>query len=218
MPKISLMSSLPNTTKPEPSEDFLDYIDALEKGWRESLRAALPITESGWLEIFPDAKAIIPLKIAEWAAAAEMARVQVRAVLATINGSEAERSFWRSVLKHTNPSVRELALARRRINSLRLLLPSTNKRGLLKWNSAYLNAKGRDLLEVARHYALKLQKAGRTYRALCPAHSERTPSFHIYHPSRFVCFGCGIKGSVIDFVSLMENCSFKEAVYKLQNI
>lgn len=214
------MFSVPNTTKQELDDDSLDYIDTLEKDWRESLYITLPTTESGWLEVFPDAKAIIPLKIAEWVATTEKARVEIRAVLATIEEmkTELERSFRRSVLKYTHPAVRELAFAQRRMKSLRLLLPSTNKRGLQQWHSAFLNAKGRDLLEVARHYGLKLQKAGRTYRALCPVHSERTPSFHIYPPSRFACFGCGIKGSVIDFVSLIESCSFKDAVYKLQTI
>ena len=58
-----------------------------------------------------------------------------------------------------------------------------------------------------------LKKAGKDYKACCPFHEEKTPSFtvvptkQIYH-----CFGCGESGGVIDFVMKYDHLSFVEAI------
>ncbi|MBT5016812.1 hypothetical protein HN748_01235 [Candidatus Peregrinibacteria bacterium] len=53
----------------------------------------------------------------------------------------------------------------------------------------------------------------------CPFHKDDKPSFKIYpKTNRFVCFGCNSRGSPIDFVMKYENCSFGEAVLKLNNL
>ncbi|MBI3577016.1 DNA primase [Candidatus Gottesmanbacteria bacterium] len=61
-----------------------------------------------------------------------------------------------------------------------------------------------------------LKKAGRHFKALCPFHSEKTPSF-IVSPERqtWHCFGCGKGGSVIDFVMEYEHVDFVEALETL---
>ncbi|MDP1722459.1 MAG: DNA primase [Candidatus Gottesmanbacteria bacterium] len=61
-----------------------------------------------------------------------------------------------------------------------------------------------------------LKKAGRHWKALCPFHSEKTPSF-IVSPERqsWKCFGCGKGGSVIDFVMENERVDFVEALTSL---
>ncbi len=63
---------------------------------------------------------------------------------------------------------------------------------------------------------VKLKKAGRTYKALCPFHSEKTPSF-IVSPERgtFHCFGCGKGGTAIDWVMEYEHVDFMEALETL---
>jgi len=54
------------------------------------------------------------------------------------------------------------------------------------------------------------------YWACCPFHSEATPSFHVIEPvvgeGRFYCFGCGVGGSVFDYVMERDGCSFREAL------
>jgi DNA primase len=63
---------------------------------------------------------------------------------------------------------------------------------------------------------LDLKKSGRNYKALCPFHGEKTPSFmvspdkQIYH-----CFGCGKGGNVFHFLMEYEGASFVEAVRRL---
>lgn len=60
---------------------------------------------------------------------------------------------------------------------------------------------------------LTLQKRGTVYRALCPFHQEKTPSFTVT-PLRnmFYCFGCHKGGDVITFLMEHENMTYPEAV------
>jgi phage/plasmid primase-like uncharacterized protein len=64
--------------------------------------------------------------------------------------------------------------------------------------------------------AIKLQKSGREYKACCPFHDEKTPSFHVIPDKGFAhCFGCGWHGDVVDFVRDYKKVSASEAVAML---
>jgi len=69
-----------------------------------------------------------------------------------------------------------------------------------------------DIVEVISGY-VALKQAGKTYKALCPFHAEKTPSF-VVSPEKqlFHCFGCGAGGDVFSFVMKAENVDFAEAV------
>src|SRR5579872_754962 len=72
-----------------------------------------------------------------------------------------------------------------------------------------------DLIEVLSPY-LKLQRAGAAYKALCPFHEEKTPSFVIQRgDSHYHCFGCGAHGDAIQFLMTHLKMSFSEAVETL---
>ena len=61
-----------------------------------------------------------------------------------------------------------------------------------------------------------LRKAGKDYKACCPFHEERTPSFTVSSDKQFYhCFGCGMHGSAIGFLMEYERLSFVEAVTDL---
>jgi len=69
-----------------------------------------------------------------------------------------------------------------------------------------------DIVDIISEY-INLKPAGSNFRALCPFHNEKTPSFmvspdkQIYH-----CFGCGKGGDLISFVMGMEGLDFIEAL------
>jgi DNA primase len=63
---------------------------------------------------------------------------------------------------------------------------------------------------------VKLIRAGREWKACCPFHPDRSPSFTIFaEDRRFQCFGCGASGDVIDFVEMLHKVSTREAAEML---
>ncbi len=65
---------------------------------------------------------------------------------------------------------------------------------------------------------LRLIKSGSNYKALCPFHNEKTPSFTINQDrNSFNCFGCGISGDIFSYVMEKYKIDFKEALKILAN-
>ncbi len=72
-----------------------------------------------------------------------------------------------------------------------------------------------DIVEIISGY-IPLKRAGRNFKANCPFHHEKTPSFmvnpdkQIYH-----CFGCGVGGNAVNFIMRQEKMEFPEAIEML---
>jgi len=66
--------------------------------------------------------------------------------------------------------------------------------------------------EIVSSY-IKLEKAGANFKAKCPFHNEKTPSFFV-SPNRasYYCFGCGAKGDIFSFIEEFEGLDFKGAL------
>ena len=73
-----------------------------------------------------------------------------------------------------------------------------------------------DLSDLIAGYGIQVKRAGGSYKACCPFHHEKTPSFHI-QPAKgyYHCFGCGESGDAIKFVMKYEGLTFMEAAKKL---
>lgn len=74
-----------------------------------------------------------------------------------------------------------------------------------------------EILDLVEEVTTVHKKGDRTYVALCPFHSERTPSFKVstQRGGFFYCFGCRANGDAIAFVMRNEGLGFKEAVRSL---
>ncbi|MBD3365863.1 DNA primase [candidate division WWE3 bacterium] len=71
------------------------------------------------------------------------------------------------------------------------------------------------IVEVVSSY-LDLQRSGKNYKAVCPFHSEDTPSFMVSPKlGIYKCFGCGASGDIFTFVQEMDGLDFYEALKKL---
>lgn len=72
-----------------------------------------------------------------------------------------------------------------------------------------------DLVELVSEY-VRLERAGKNFKGLCPFHTEKTPSFFVSPLlNRFHCFGCGASGDAFAFVMRIEGLSFREAMRRL---
>ncbi len=69
-----------------------------------------------------------------------------------------------------------------------------------------------DIVSIISQY-IHLKRSGRNYFGLCPFHNEKSPSFSVSPDKQiFHCFGCGVGGNVISFISKIEGIGFKEAI------
>ena len=74
-----------------------------------------------------------------------------------------------------------------------------------------------DIIEIINK-RVSLKKAGKDYKACCPFHNEKTPSFTVAPDKQiFHCFGCGESGSAIDFVIKHDHLDFVEAIETIAN-
>lgn len=72
-----------------------------------------------------------------------------------------------------------------------------------------------DLVDVLSPY-LDLKRSGSSYKALCPFHEEKTPSFTVQRgDTHYHCFGCNAHGDAIEFLMNHQKMSFLEAVESL---
>jgi DNA primase len=72
-----------------------------------------------------------------------------------------------------------------------------------------------DIVDLIGSY-IPVKRSGSSFKANCPFHNEKSPSFHINaHRQNFKCFGCGEGGNAITFVMKYEGLSFGESIKKL---
>ncbi|MGM0600287.1 MAG: DNA primase [Candidatus Rifleibacteriota bacterium] len=69
-----------------------------------------------------------------------------------------------------------------------------------------------DIVQIIGEH-VRLIPSGRSYKALCPLHKEKTPSFHVVPDKQiYHCFGCGKGGDVFSFLMELEHFTFPESV------
>lgn len=75
-----------------------------------------------------------------------------------------------------------------------------------------------DIVEMVGRY-IQLRRAGNAWKACCPFHAEKTPSFHV-NPARqtFHCFGCGVGGDAVKFLMMFENLDYPTALRRIADM
>ena len=72
-----------------------------------------------------------------------------------------------------------------------------------------------NIVDIIGSY-IQLKRQGSVYKACCPFHKEKTPSFVVNQNNNFYkCFGCGVGGDVISFVMKYEALSFYDTIVLL---
>jgi len=205
-----IVTKLP--TNEESDWELFDYILDLEEEWRNFLPR---FTDKELLEIFPEAKKVIPEKIAELEEKRKEIAEVIKKKLTIIKHKSASENqwFWREVVKVWEGQ--ELLKVDGYIAKLkRLLLIARGKvpKGQLTEEEI------QQALAVPIETILNqpLRKSGKAFVGLCPFHNEKHPSFYIYPETNSCwCYGCNQGGDVINFVRLLHGYSFKEAVQYL---
>lgn len=197
-------------TAEEPDWDFYTYALDAERAWQKSL---LKLTERELLAVFPGAREIFPVKIAELEEKRTVTSNAIRNKLTFIKNQtidEFSKWFWREWVKITDCV--ELLKIEKRIAHLRRLQLATEGR-TPKGHLTDDQIQQATAVPIENLTTNPLRKSGKTLIGLCPFHSERSPSFHIYPKSNSCwCFGCNQGGDVISFVRLLYGYSFQEAV------
>jgi DNA primase len=84
--------------------------------------------------------------------------------------------------------------------------------GLISQDTIEQVRQANDIVEIIGEY-IRLKKRGRNFLALCPFHTEKTPSFTVSQDKQmYYCFGCGKGGSIFTFLMEHESMTYTEAV------
>ena len=160
------------------------------------------------LDIFPEAKKIIPKKIKKW-------KKQKKHILKTETipyfekcnrlKDDFKKAFWKEAYGHFASGFNETIKQLKRLKRLQAILKCPEGAEL-----KIQAAKERPLLDL--YEFKKLRRQGRYHIARCPLHEDRTPSFYIYDNNSWWCFGCNKGGDSIDFIKWLFGFDFRQAV------
>ena len=172
------------------------------------------------LEIFPEAKEIIPEKIKEWGFELNKNKRKLKDCLAFIYSQKVDEFstwFFEQVASlFLMPPILEANGHILRLKRMQSIASPSGER-LERWQEKVEIARQYPIAEIAKGN-LELRQSGRNFTALCCFHSEKHNSFYIYpETNTFHCFGCQENGDVIKLTMHFHGVDFKEAVRMLQN-
>ena len=208
------MTKQTKTTQPPDDDEELDDATyaALEKEWRASLHN---YSDEELLEIFPEARDIIPEKIAEWKQerAGLLRTIKQQLTVIRQKAADEHQGFWREWVKWTTvPRLRETNAHLTRLKRLQRVARKMRGQGQVT-DAQIEQARAVPLDRIVN---TPLRKSGKTLVGRCPLHPDRTPSFHVYPASNsWYCYGCLRGGDTIAFIRARDGLSFREAVRTL---
>jgi len=201
-------------TKLQPNKEVdwesWNYVLDLEKEWRKSLPR---FTDKELLEIFPEAKEIIPDKISELEEKRKGLVEVIKKKLQIIKEKSAPENqwYWREVIKvWEGQKLMEIDAHINRFKHFAFVASGRSPKKGVVTDEMIQQALSVPIENIIN---TQLRKSGRALVGLCQLHKEKTPSFFIYPDNNsFYCYGCNQGGDVINFVRLLYNFGFPEAV------
>lgn len=196
--------------------ELLDNVCSLEKDWRKKLHK---YSDRELVEIFPESREIIPIKIKEWGELLEMESLAVKEALKSIYKAGVDDfSIWFGeclVRIFFFPRAEACQRHIERLKRLRHLFTDRSKKerqqGVL-WEDSVHRARSFPIEQVARGQ-LELKACGSKYSSRCPFHEEKHASFFLYpETNTYYCFGCQAHGDAINLAMHLHNLTFKDAV------
>lgn len=199
----------------EPNHEWLDYVGELERHWRVSLPRH---TDKQWFEVFPEGKAMIPDKIAEWKEIREKLVRVIQEGLRIANDKENDevtRHFCRELVKWLfgGKQLIEVNYHLSRLYRQRSIIHPPKKLSKQAITPELIQQAKEVPIETVVNQSVNLRACGKTLRGLCPIHEEKSPSFYVYPESNTCwCYGCQQGGDAIQLARLLYSYSFKDAV------
>lgn len=196
-------------------EEFLGIAEEEEKKWKEQNYKNLPRTERGWLEVFPEAKEILPEKIREWKIRKSKIISVIKEKLRIIKEkSSPENQWFRREMVKIWEGEKLLEIDK---NISRLTLAINNEQLKTKTGQNFIEeelqrARETDIREDVLRDLQKTRKVSQRVIALCPFHPEKNPSFTVYENGSYYCFSCKESGTAVDYFMKIHNMTFQEAV------
>jgi len=195
----------------------------LSKVMKNNLEHPPPkFTSKELLEMFPDAREMIPKKIKECQTEIKKKECEITNALETIYAiktDEFSKWFGEEIVKvFMMPGLAKLENILFQLNKLKYLInPTQQKNDRFEFEEKIEIARQYPIAELARN-KLELKQVGKNYQALCPFHNEKHASFYIYpETNSYHCYGCGSHGDQISLLMALEGVQFVDAVKMLQN-
>ena len=195
--------------KMKTEEEFYEYANRIKKEWQKSIPR---YSEKELMEIFPEAKEVIPLKIKEYEKERGILLSFLKNKLTEIKNisDPFSKFFWREWVKINEGQ--ELLEADKNIARLKRLL-SVGQNKHIKGQLTEDQIERALARPIERLMDQETRNTGKNISSRCPFHQDKNPSFYIYpETNSFYCFGCNKGGNVINFVEIKYGYSFKQAV------
>lgn len=195
--------------------EFFNYVLDLEEEWKQSQHK---FTDKELLQMLPEARIVIPLKITEWEQELKNVTGIIKNKLRIMRKQYTKDKwwFWREVIKKWDgKKLDEIQKHLMRLRRQLAIIQNRKEKSSAITQEHIQQALAVSLKDIGRE-RLKLRRSGSNFVGLCPFHNERTPSFCIYTATNsFYCFGCQRGGNVINFIRELEGLSFRETIIYL---
>lgn len=199
--------------------EFLEIAYSLEKEWRKKLHK---YNDRELVDLFPESREIIPLKLKEWEELLKAESLSVKKALVGIyktGGDDFSIWFGKYLVRiFLFPIVETCQRHIERLKRLQHFFTDRSKkerqRGLL-WENSVHKARSFPIEQVVRGQ-LELKACGSKYSSRCPFHEEKHASFFLYPKTNtYHCFGCQAHGDTINLAMRLYDLTFKDAVLLL---